>query len=279
MPECNSYEEYEKYLESRIKSGSLGYRKLFDLSGRVALVTGATGGLGRPIALGLADFGADVAVVGRKLEILNKISKEIESLGKKALSVQADVTVEEEVKKMVEKVTREFGRIDILVNCVGINIPKPAEDYPSEDWRIVMDTNVTSVFLVCREVGKIMIKQNRGKIINVSSVRGNYGMPRNYIAYCTSKAAVNMLTRQLACEWAKFGIQVNAIAPTVIATPLTQHIMQNPELAQSMKSRILLGRWGYPDDLIGAVIYFASDASNFVTGQILFIDGGVTAWA
>jgi len=274
-----SPEAYQRVLEERIRSGSMGYRKLFDLTDKVAIVTGGAGGLGRPTALGLADFGANVVVTSRNLEKLEKVKSEIEQLGREALAIRCDVTKPEEVKNMVKQTVDHFGKIDILITYAGVNIPKPAEDYPYEDWKKVIDVNVTGVFLTCREVGKVMIKQRRGKIINVSSVRGAFGLPRNYVAYCTSKGAVIMLTRQLACEWAKFNIQVNAIAPTVIATPLTAHIMADPELSKTMKSRILLGRWGYPDDLIGAIIYFASDASNFVTGQVLFIDGGVTSWA
>lgn len=273
-----SIEEYERALEERVRKGSMGYRKFFDLTGRVALITGATGGLGRPTALGLADFGADVALVARNVEKLEKVKKEVERLGRRAFSVSCDVTKPDDVKDMVQQVVNEFGRIDILITYAGINIPKPAEEYPYEDWKKVIDTNVTGVFLTCREVGKVMMKQRRGKIINVSSVRGAFALPRNYVAYCTSKGAVIMLTKQLACEWAPFNIQVNAIAPTVIATPLTAHIMRDPELSKSMLSRIRMGRWAYPDDLIGAIVYFASDASNFVTGQVLFIDGGVTTW-
>jgi NAD(P)-dependent dehydrogenase (short-subunit alcohol dehydrogenase family) len=275
----SSPEEYQRVLEERIRSGSMGYRKLFDLTGKVAVVTGGGGGLGRPTALGLADFGADVVVTSRDLQKLMKVKEEIERLGRRSLAISCDVTKPEEVKNMVKQTVDAFGKIDILVTYAGVNIPKPAEDYPYEDWNKVIDVNVTGVFLTCKEVGKVMIAQKRGKIINISSVRGMYGLPRNYAAYCTSKGAVIALTKQLACEWAKFNIQVNAIAPTVIATPLTAHIMRDPELSQTMKSRILLGRWGYPDDIIGAIVYFASDASNFVTGQILFIDGGVTSWA
>jgi gluconate 5-dehydrogenase len=271
-------DEYQKSLDERIKSGSMGYRKLFDLSGRVAVITGGGGGLGRPTALGLADFGADIVVVGRNMDKLERVRKEVEQLGRKCLPVPCDVTKPDDVKNMVKEAVDNFGKINILVNYAGINILRPAEEYPLEDWKTVMDVNVTGVFLSCREVGKVMIRQRQGKIINVSSVRGAFGLPRNYVAYCTSKGAVNMLTKQLACEWAKFNIQVNAIAPTVIATPLTSHIMRDPELSKSMLSRILLGRWGVPDDLIGAIVYFASDASNFVTGQILYIDGGVTSW-
>lgn len=273
-----SGEEYQKVLIERIKSGSMGYRNLFDLTDKVAIVTGGAGGLGRPTSLGLADFGANVVVTDIKREALEKVKSEIEQLGRESLAITCDVTNPEDVKKMVKQTMDKFGRIDILVTYAGRNIPKPAEEYPYEDWKSIIDLNVTGVFLCNQEVGKVMIKQKRGKIVNVSSVRGRYGLKRNYIGYCTSKGAVDMITRTLACEWAKFNVLVNAIAPTVVETPLTAHILANPDFAKSMKDRIPLGRWGFPDDLIGAVIYFASDASNFITGQILYIDGGVTTW-
>lgn len=171
-----------------------------------------------------------------------------------------------------------YGKIDILANFAGINIPKPAEEYPLKDWKTIMDINATGVFLCCREVGKVMIQQRRGKIINVSSVRSEYALPRNYLGYCASKAAVNMITKQLACEWAKFNVLVNAIAPTIIETPLTAHLFKDPKFAESLKARIPLGRWGQPTDLVGCAIFLASDASNFITGQIIFVDGGVTTW-
>ncbi len=273
-----SGEEYQKVLIERIKSGSMGYRNLFDLTDKVAIVTGGAGGLGRPTSLGLADFGANVVVTDIKREALEKVKSEIEQLGRESLAITCDVTNPEDVKKMVKQTMDKFGRIDVLVTYAGRNIPKPAEEYPYEDWKSIIDLNVTGVFLCNQEVGKVMIKQKRGKIVNVSSVRGRYGLKRNYIGYCTSKGAVDMITRTLACEWAKFNVLVNAIAPTVVETPLTAHILANPDFAKSMKDRIPLGRWGFPDDLIGAVIYFASDASNFITGQILYIDGGVTTW-
>ncbi len=273
-----SGEEYEKVILERIKKGSMGYRKLFDLTDRIAIVTGGAGGLGRPTALGLADFGANVVVTSRNLDNLEKVKREIEQLGRESLAISSDVSKHEDVIRLVKQTVDTFGRIDILVTYAGLNIPKPAEEYPYDDWKKVIDTNVTGMFLCNQEVGKVMIKQRKGKIINISSVRGRYGLPRNYVAYCTSKGAVDMITRTLACEWAKFNVLVNAIAPTVIETPLTAHILANPEFAQSMKNRIPLGRWGFPDDLIGAIVYFASDASNFITGQILYVDGGVTTW-
>jgi len=251
------------------------FKKLFDLTDRTAIVTGGAGGLGRFTSLGLADYGANVVVTSRNLENLQKVADEVKSRGRDALAIQADLTKEEDVQRMVKQVVDRFGRIDILVTYAGMNIPKPAEEYPLTDWKSVLDINVTGVFLCNREVGKVMIQQKKGKIINVSSVRGGYGLTRNYIAYCTSKGAVNMITRQLACEWAKFNVLVNAIAPTVIETPLTSHILANPEFARTMKDRIPMGRWGYPQDLIGCIVFLASDASSFITGQIIYIDGGI----
>lgn len=275
-----SPEEYEKVLSERIKKGSMGYREFFNLKGKVAVVTGATGGLGRVTSLALADFGANVVAVGRNEEKLEKLNSEIVRLRRKSLALKCDVTSSESVKSMVKRSVDEFGKIDILFTYAGLNIPKKAEEESYEDWKSVLDVNMTGVFLTNKEIGKVMIDQKRGKIINISSVRGAYGQPAgNYIAYASTKGGVISLTRQLAAEWAKFNIQANVIAPTVIVTPLTSHILTNPELSKTFKSRILAGRWAYPDDLVGAIVYFASDASNFVTGQTLFVDGGVTTWA
>ncbi|MEM0240395.1 MAG: SDR family oxidoreductase [Thermosphaera sp.] len=275
-----SYEAYQQFLAERVRNKKLYYRKLFDLTGKVAIITGGAGGLGTPTALALTDFGAKVVLVGRRAEKLRETLDMVREVGGEGIIVQADVTKEEDVKRMVQQVVDTYGKIDVLVTFAGINIPSnPAEEYPLDNWRTVIETNVTGVFLTCREVGRVMIKQRRGKIINVGSVRSFFGLPGNYVAYVTSKAAVIGLTRQLATEWAKYNIQVNAIAPTVVLTPLTAHIPKNPQLAQTMKPRILLGRWAVPDDIVGAIVFFASDASNFVTGQVLLIDGGVTAWA
>lgn len=275
-----SYEAYQQFLAERVKKKQLYYKKLFDLTGKVAVITGGAGGLGTPTALALTDFGAKVVLVGRNLEKLKDTIDMVREVGGEATTVQADVTKEDDVKRLAQQVVDAYGRIDILITFAGINIPSnPAEEYPLNNWHSVIETNVTGVFLTCREVGKVMIKQRRGKIINIASVRSFFGLPGNYVAYCTSKAAVVGLTRQLATEWAKYNIQVNAVAPTVVLTPLTAHIPKNPQLSQTMKSRILLGRWAVPDDVVGAIVFFASDASNFVTGQVLLVDGGVTVWA
>jgi gluconate 5-dehydrogenase len=251
---------------------------LFDLTGKVAIVVGGHGGIGHTLALGLADFGADVAITSRNLEPLKKVAEEIQAKGRKTLSVTVDVVHEESVAEMVKKVMEIFPRIDILVNAHGLAIRKPAETFPVNEWQQVMDINTRGTWLCCQAVGRVMIKQNSGKIINLSSVRGRYGLPADYAAYCPSKGAVDTLTRTLACEWAKYNILVNAVAPTIVETELTRTALADPEYAKRMKSRIPLGRWAMPEDIVGATVFFASKASDFITGQVLYIDGGVTTW-
>ncbi len=252
--------------------------KMFDLSGKVAIVVGGHGGIGKAIALGLADAGTDVIVASRNFDALKAVTKEIEAKGKKSLAVSVDIVDEKQVSAMVEKVLKVFPHIDILVNSAGLAIRKPADTFPIDEWQKVMDINTRGTFLCCQMVGRVMIKQKSGKIINISSVRGRYGLPSGYAAYCPSKGAVDTLTRTLACEWAKSNVLVNAVAPTVVETELTKDLLADPEYAKTMKSRIPMGKWALPEDIVGPVIFFASDASNFVTGQILYVDGGVTTW-
>jgi len=251
---------------------------LFDLTGKVALVTGGAGGIGRAQALGLADAGADVVVASRKLDHLEKVAEEIRAKGRKSLAVSVDVADEKSVANMVSTVLKEFPRIDILVNAAGISIRKPADSFPIDEWQQVMDVNTRGTFLCCQAVGRGMIKQKSGKIINLSSVRGRYGLPADYAAYCPSKGAVDTLTRTLACEWAKYNVLVNAVAPTVVETDLTRPALANPDFAKQMMSRIPLGKWAMPEDIVGATVFFAAKASDFITGQVLYIDGGVTTW-
>ncbi len=251
---------------------------LFNLTGKVAIVTGGAGGIGRALALGLADAGADVVVTSRKLGHLEETAKDIKSKGRKALATSTDVTQVKSVEDMVARVLKEFPRIDILVNAAGIAIRHPAETFPIDEWQQVMDINARGTFVCCQAVGRVMIKQKNGKIVNVSSVRGRYGLPVDYAAYCPSKGAVDTLTRTLACEWAKHNVLVNAVAPTVVETELTRPALADPEYAKRMKARIPLGRWAMPEDIIGPTIFLASKASDFVTGQVVYVDGGVTTW-
>jgi NAD(P)-dependent dehydrogenase (short-subunit alcohol dehydrogenase family) len=252
--------------------------KLFGLGGKVALVVGGHGGIGKAIALGMADAGADVAVASRNLEALKNTAKEIEAKGRKSLAVTVDIVNEKQVNEMVEKTIKTFVRIDVLVNAAGLAIRKPADIFPIDEWQKVMDVNTRGTFLCCQAAGRVMLKQKSGRIINVSSVRGRYGLPSGYAAYCSSKGAVDTLTRTLACEWAKSNVLVNAVAPTIVETDLTKDALADPAYARQMKDRIPMGKWALPEDIVGPVIFFASEASSFVTGQILYVDGGVTTW-
>ena len=250
----------------------------FDLTGKTAVLVGGVGGIGFHLSLGLAECGADIVVADFNLDAFAELAEKIDALGRKSLSVSVDATQEQSVDDMVKKTLEEFPTIDILVNIHGLAIRKPADTFPVDEWQKVMDINTRGTFLTCQAVGRVMIKQKSGKIINTSSVRGRYGLPEGYAAYCSSKGAVDALTRTLACEWAKHNVLVNAIAPTIVETPLTSDALANPDFARMMKARIPLGRWALPEDIVGPVIFLSSKASDFVTGQVLYIDGGVTTW-
>jgi len=251
---------------------------IFNLKGKVALVVGGAGEIGHAQALGLADAGADVVVASRKMEHLEPVAKEIQAKGRKSLAVAVDVTQEQSVSSMVDSILKKFPTIDILVNAAGIAVRKPSETMPIEDWQRVMDINLRGTLLTCQAAGRVMIKQKSGKIINLSSVRGRFGFPGGYSAYCPSKGGVDALTRTLAVEWAPHNVLVNAIAPTFVDTPLTRTALANPEFAKLVLSRIPLGRLATTGDLVGATVLLASKASDFITGQIIYIDGGVTCW-
>ncbi|MBW1771920.1 MAG: glucose 1-dehydrogenase [Deltaproteobacteria bacterium] len=263
----------------RIKKSVDELKNMFDLSGKVAVVTGGSGGAGRAIANGLALYGADIVVTSRTLSTLEETAAEVEKAGRKALPISCDVADADSVNQMVKKTLDEFGKIDILVTCAGIALRHPAEDMPIEEFEKVMDVNVKGTLLCCQAVAKDMIKREQGgKIITVGSIRGLQGHPAGYSGYGTSKGAVHMLTKQLATEWAKFKIRVNSIAPCIFYTPLTEPILNDPEMYKIFMQRIPLGRPAEPEDLVGAVVYLGSDASDMVTGVILYIDGGTSAW-
>ncbi len=254
------------------------YSTIFRLDGRVALMPGGSGGIGSALAAGLADFGADVVIVGRSLERAEAVAQTVRERGRRALALPADVTRPEEVDRMVDQTMAAFGQIDILINCVGTNIEAPAEEYRLEDWDYVFAMNLRSTFKICQAVARAsMIPRRRGKIINISSVRGQLAIRRGYAAYTASKAGVNLLTKQLATEWAKYNINVNGIAPTFIRTPLVAPMLSDPQFYQALVNRIPLGRVGEPGDLVGAAVFLAAPASDFITGHILLVDGGVTA--
>lgn len=248
----------------------------FDLSGKVAIVTGAGRGMGYHFALALAKYGADLVICSRTLLELEKVGSEIEKFGRRVLIQQVDITKIAEIYAMVEESVKGFGQIDILVNNAGVNVPQSAVDVTEEAWDKVINTNLKGLFFCAQAVGKVMVRQKRGKIINVSSDAGSVGLPQR-AAYCSSKGGVDLLTKVLAIEWAPYNVNVNAIGPTFIETPFTKPMFEKEGFREYVLGNIPLGRVGQPGDVIGAVIYLASEASNMVTGHVLLIDGGWTA--
>jgi gluconate 5-dehydrogenase len=250
---------------------------LFNISGKVAVVTGASSGLGRQFALALAREGASVAILARRVEKLEKVKAEVEALGVACLAVKCDVVDTESIKSAVAAVVERFGRIDILVNNAGVGAGAPAELQEDSIWNMTINTNLNGVYFVAREVGKVMVKQNYGKIINIGSIHSTVCMNGSPIsAYCASKGGVAMLTKALACEWAKYNITVNAIGPAYFESEMTDQFVNTPEFAQAVMAYCPMGRVGRPGELDGAVVYFASDASSYTTGQLLTVDGGWT---
>ncbi len=245
-----------------------------DLPGKVAVVTGGSKGIGYGMARTLAEAGVHVVVVSRNLAEGERVADELRGLGARAGARTADVTRKAEVEAMVASVVKEFGRIDILVNNAGMNIRKPLLELAEEEWDQVLSTNLKGVFLVGQAVGRVMTRQKRGKIINIASVAGVKGRP--FLgAYCSSKGGVIQLTRVMALEWVKDNVQVNAIGPSYIETPMTSDWIKVKK--EEIIQRIPMGRLGTFEDLAGAVLYLASEASDFVTGQTIFVDGGSTA--
>jgi gluconate 5-dehydrogenase len=250
---------------------------MFDLTGKVAVVTGAGGGLGRPISVALAQCGADVVVDDLAKANPQEVADEIKALGRKALALSYDVASAEAMKEMVDLVMKEFGKIDILMNTAGINCRFSAEEMPPEEYEKVVRFNTLGTFLPCQAVGKVMIEQKRGKIVNMSSVRGRVGPAIGGTAYASSKGGVDSLTRTLAAEWAKYNIHVNGIAPALVMTAMTKDFLSKPEIYSKMTAEIPLSRLGAPEDLLGPIVLLASDDSDFITGQIIYVDGGLSA--
>jgi 2-deoxy-D-gluconate 3-dehydrogenase len=244
---------------------------LFDLSGRVAIVTGANTGIGQGIAVALAEAGADVALVGRSPA--DETAERVAAAGRRAIQVRADLSTIAPVAEVVEATIAELGGLDILVNNAGIIRRADAVDFTEADWDAVLDTNLKSVFFLCQAAGRHMIGQGRGKIVNIASMlsfQGGIRVP----SYTASKSGVAGLTKLLANEWAANGVTVNAIAPGYIATSNTAALQADETRNRQILERIPAGRWGAPSDLAGAAVFLASDASNYVNGHILAVDGG-----
>jgi len=250
---------------------------LFDLAGKVAMVTGSTRGLGETAAMALAKAGADVAVCGRSVTDLERVSSVIKNVGRDSEGFVLDVTSSQKVREGVGQILKRFGRVDILFNNAGVNHRVPVLEYPEAEWDRVINTNLKGYFLVAQAVVPQMIERGYGKVINMSSILGAVALP-NQLAYASSKGGVDQMTKVMALEWAQKGVRVNAIAPTYFETELVAQLRNDPERFNFINERTPMGRWGYPSELEGIVVFLAAPASDFITGQTIYIDGGWTAW-
>jgi NAD(P)-dependent dehydrogenase (short-subunit alcohol dehydrogenase family) len=251
---------------------------LFDLTDRVALVTGGGRGLGRAIALGLARHGANVALADCNIEGARETARLVRDLGRKAAAFHCDVAQEDAVRQTVAATLAEFGAIDILVNNAGITKRIALFDWQAADWEEVIRVNQLGTFLMAREVGRHMIARRRGSIVNLSALGGGViGLGRGNAIYCSTKGAVLALTREFAAEWAQHGIRVNCIAPGWFKTEMNAPLLKNPGLVARILDRVPLGRLGEPEDVVGPVVFLASDAAAMITGHIIPIDGGAAS--
>jgi gluconate 5-dehydrogenase len=248
---------------------------LFDLTGKRALITGSSQGIGYALALGLAEHGASVVINGRNAAKASEAAETIRGKGHHALSAAFDVTDAKAALSGIAYIEEEIGPIDILVNNAGMQFRTPLEDFPVEKWDELFKTNVSSIFYVSQPVAKAMIGRGRGKIINIASVQAELARP-SIAPYTATKGAVKNLTRGMATDWAKHGLQVNAIAPGYFKTPLNQALVDDPKFSAWLEGRTPAGRWGNVEELVGAAVFLASEASSFVNGHMLMVDGGIT---
>jgi gluconate 5-dehydrogenase len=251
-------------------------KNLFSLEGRVALVTGSSQGIGLAIAEGLANAGAKIILNGRDLKKLERAKADLQQRGILSSVATFDVTNEDEVSIAIDYIERQQGPIHILFNNAGMQFRTTLEDYPIAKWRELFQVNVESAFIVGKAVAKHMIARKSGKIINICSVQSELGRP-TIAPYTATKGAIKMLTKGMCADWAKHGIQINAIGPGYFKTPLNQALVDNPEFSSWLEKRTPAGRWGTVDELIGAAVFLASDASSFVNGHVLYVDGGITS--
>jgi 2-deoxy-D-gluconate 3-dehydrogenase len=246
----------------------------FSLKGRSGIVTGGGTGLGKGITTALVQAGAEVAIVGRRLEVLENTAKELSQQNGKVIPIQADVSNLSNIKKIVDHSLEVFGRIDFLFNNAGTIRRAPSEEHSEEDWDIVLQTNLKAPFFLTQAVARTMIARKiKGKIINTSSLISVIG-GKNIPSYAASKGGISQITKSMANDWAKYGIRVNAIAPGYFITDVTQPLVQDKVRYADITARIPLGRWGKPEDLGGVAVFLASDASDYLTGQTIFVDGG-----
>jgi gluconate 5-dehydrogenase len=277
MPTTRTGTTIEKLRGNPVEDSPVNVKKLFDLSGRAAIVTGGSIGLGRQMAEGLAEMGANLVLCARKKERCLEAAGELQKLGAEVLALGCDVRDPASIQAVADATVKHFGRIDILINNAGTSWGAPVEAMTLEQWNKVIETNLTGTFLFSQAVGKIMIGQRRGKIINIASVAGLRGSPPSFsaIGYSASKGGVIIFTKDLACKWGMHNIQVNAIAPGWFPTDMSGKVIERNK--EMLLVGIPAGRFGGPDDLKGAAVFLASDASNFVNGNILVVDGGQSA--
>lgn len=253
----------------------------FSLAGRVAMVAGGSGGIGVRACAALAGVGADVAIVGLSEAGLERAREAVTAAGRKPLVIDTDMAAPGEAARVVADTVAALGRLDVLVNAIGGGAGTalyPAQEYPKAEWDRILDLNLTTMLLPSQAAARAMIEAGHGgSILNISSVRGQLGIDAGYSAYVAAKGAVNALTRQHATEWARYGIRVNAVAPTFVRTPQTASLLADQAFYDGLVARIPLRRIADTDDLVGAILFFCTDASAFVTGQVLTVDGGLTA--
>ncbi|MDQ6786197.1 MAG: glucose 1-dehydrogenase [Acidobacteriota bacterium] len=253
----------------------MSYAK-FDLSGRVAVVIGGTSGIGRAIAHGLAEAGADVVTTSRRIEQVESTCAEIEKLGRRTLRITSDVSDRASLENLLNECVKELGKVDILVNSAGRTKRAPTLDFAEEDWNAILETNLNGTLRACQIFGRQMIKEKYGRIINIASL-STFVSLFEVAAYSASKAAVASLTKSLAIEWAKNGVNVNAIAPGVFKTDLNRELLESTERGKEFQMRTPMGRFGNVEELAGAAVFLASEAASYITGEVLVVDGGFLA--
>jgi NAD(P)-dependent dehydrogenase (short-subunit alcohol dehydrogenase family) len=250
--------------------------QLFSLEGKVAVVTGGTSGIGRALSLGLADAGADVVATARRQQQVDDTAKEIEARGRKTLRTASDVGDRGTLESLLAATLERFSKVDILVNCAGMIKRTPTLDLPEAEWTNILNTNLTGTLRACQVFGRHMLERGYGRIINIASLNSFVALSE-VAAYAASKAGVASLTRSLAVEWSKKGVTVNAVAPGVFRTDLNAQLLDSTPRGQELLMRTPMGRFGKTEELVGSVVYLASDSASFVTGQILVVDGGFLA--